>query len=170
MLAAPTSSMARGTQRPTGMQRGLNGEGRKREAVGGSNTRDARHTHLRRPPKRAKQAGTKKPRGSALAGGPRASREVPARIPPRYPEIPPTEIPRPAARRTSASVSNTSNSSPAWGTEPRPVICTAMEGPASRTSPCGVRIVRTCGQGEAGAGAGVGAGGDGLESWEGWGS
>jgi hypothetical protein len=46
--------------------------------------------------------------------------------------------------RTSDSDWNTSNSSPACGTLLSPVICTAMEGPASRTSPVGLRIVRTC--------------------------
>ena len=33
--------------------------------------------------------------------------------------------------RTSVSLSNTANSSPATGTEFKPIICTAMEGPAS---------------------------------------
>lgn len=46
---------------------------------------------------------------------------------------------------TSDSEAKTSNSSPAVGTVLSPVICTAMEGPASRVSPLTLRIVRTCG-------------------------
>lgn len=46
--------------------------------------------------------------------------------------------------RTSCSLSQTAKSSPAVGTPFRPTICTAMEGPASVTSPRLSLIERTC--------------------------